>query len=48
MVDWNVANNIFVSGVIVVMVVMFTLQVTVTVVSVLVRFFENRVVKQKD
>ena len=48
MVDWNVANNIFISGVIVVMAVMFLLQITVTTVSALVRFFENRVAKQKN
>lgn len=47
MVDWGLATQIFIVGVIVVMVVMFILQVSVSATSVVVRSLDKSVAKSK-
>ena len=45
MIDWNLAVKIFVSGVSIVMLVMFILQITVKVSSVVVKAIEKSLAK---
>ena len=44
-IDWNLAVNIFASGVSIVMLVMFILQITVKASPIVVRFIEKSVAK---
>lgn len=48
MIDWDLAVKIFVSGVSIVMLVMFILQITVNVSSTVVRFIEKKVAKVEN
>lgn len=48
MIDWNLAIQIFISGVSIVMLVMFMLQITVSVSSIVVRYFERHLEKAKE
>lgn len=48
MIDWNLAFKIFISGVSIVMFVMFLLQITVSASSIVVRFFERRLENAKE
>lgn len=48
MIDWNLAVKIFVSGVSIVMLVMFILQITVKVSSIVVRFIEKSIAKVEN
>lgn len=48
MIDWNLAVKIFVSGVSIVMLVMFILQITVNASSIVVRFIEKRIGKVEN
>ena len=48
MTDWNLAVRIFVSGVSVVMLVMFIMQITVRASSFVVRFIEKSVAKGEN
>lgn len=45
MVDWNLAVTVFVSGVSVVMLVMFIMQMTIKASSFIVRLYEKSVAK---
>ncbi|WP_206752197.1 hypothetical protein [Desulfosporosinus fructosivorans] len=48
MIDWNLAIKIFVSGVSIVMLVMFILQITVQISSIVVRLIEKKAAKVEN
>lgn len=48
MTDWGLAVKVFVSGVSIVMIIMFLLQLSVSASSFVVRYFDQRLAKAKE